>query len=351
MLFRSGVSILSGAASSSLRSFNGLIEIWGYGGAAGSMGSELLAAEVLTQGSGAISVIGTSDSLAVGLKVASTSRIEAAGTGTVHVEGAGGGVPQPTITFSGLAASTPSPYTESGLRFTSASNFSNQFPQQMVGSTATSGFVDVTTVDGQLFSVQSMRLSETKGSIGPRSVTFTGTRLDGGTVQHTYTTDSKFEAETVVLSGFSGLTNFRFTFNETTWDDLQWSYSAPLDVSFGLAEVRAASGDVSIAAARLELTNVLTLNVPNTVELWQSITGSGGLVKAGSGTVRVSSQAKYTGLTKVVSGLLKVDGSLAGSVTADGPGQVSGVGLVSGVLETSGTGSILPGGIDRKSTR
>ena len=153
-----GVSILSGAASSSLRSFNGLIEIWGYGGAAGSMGSELLAAEVLTQGSGAISVIGTSDSLAVGLKVASTSRIEAAGTGTVHVEGAGGGVPQPTITFSGLAASTPSPYTESGLRFTSASNFSNQFPQQMVGSTATSGFVDVTTVDGQLFSVQSMKI-------------------------------------------------------------------------------------------------------------------------------------------------------------------------------------------------
>jgi autotransporter-associated beta strand protein len=177
------------------------------------------------------------------------------------------------------------------------------------------------------------------------SVTFTGTRLDGGTVQQTYTTDSKFEAETVVLSGFSGLTSFRFTFNETTWDDLQWSYSAPLDVSFGLAEVRAASGNVSIAASRLELTNVLTLSVPNTVELWQSITGSGGLVKAGSGTVRVSSQAKYTGLTKVVSGLLKVDGSLAGSVTADGPGKVSGVGLVSGVLETSGTGSLLPGGI------
>ncbi|MFY8057247.1 MAG: hypothetical protein ACOVRM_05865, partial [Planctomycetaceae bacterium] len=159
----------------------------------------------------------------------------------------------------------------------------------MVGSTATSGFVDVTTVDGQLFAVQSMRLSETNGSIGPRSVTFTGTLPSGGTVQQTYTTDSKFDAETVVLNGFSELTSFRFTFNETTWDDLQWSSSAPLDVSFGVAELRAASGAVSLAASRLEMTDVLTLNVPNTLELGQSITGSGGLLKAGAGTVWVSS--------------------------------------------------------------
>ncbi|MFY8057246.1 MAG: hypothetical protein ACOVRM_05860, partial [Planctomycetaceae bacterium] len=79
-----GVSILSGAIPSSLRSFNGLIEIWGSGGAAGSMGSELIGAEVQTQGSGSISVSGTSASLAVGLKIGSNSRIEATGTGTVH---------------------------------------------------------------------------------------------------------------------------------------------------------------------------------------------------------------------------------------------------------------------------
>ncbi|CAD5277914.1 conserved exported hypothetical protein [Bosea sp. 62] len=72
-----------------------------------------------------------------------------------------------------------------------------------------------------------------------------------------------------------------------------------------------------------------------------TITGTGGVTKAGTGTLTLSGANTYTGSTKVSSGKLVVNGSLASTVTLDG-GTLGGSGTIAGVSVASGA-TVAPG--------
>ncbi len=72
-----------------------------------------------------------------------------------------------------------------------------------------------------------------------------------------------------------------------------------------------------------------------------AITGSGQLIKDGSGTVALAATDSYTGTTTINAGTLEVDGSLAGSVTVAATATLDGTGTVGG--NVSGAGTVSPG--------
>ena len=72
-----------------------------------------------------------------------------------------------------------------------------------------------------------------------------------------------------------------------------------------------------------------------------SITGTGGVTKTGTGTLTLTGTNTYTGSTKLSSGKLVVNGSLASSVTLDG-GTLGGSGTVGEVSVGSGA-TVAPG--------
>ncbi|GAU86300.1 extracellular serine protease precursor [Bosea sp. BIWAKO-01] len=72
-----------------------------------------------------------------------------------------------------------------------------------------------------------------------------------------------------------------------------------------------------------------------------SITGSGGLTKAGAGTLTLSGASSYAGSTQVQAGKLVVNGSLASAVTLAG-GTLGGSGTV-GAISVGGGATVAPG--------
>ena len=69
------------------------------------------------------------------------------------------------------------------------------------------------------------------------------------------------------------------------------------------------------------------------------VSGSGGLVKVGSGTLILSAANTYVGPTTVAAGRLEVDGSLASPITVTGGGVLCGAGSLASVVV--GTGGFL----------
>ncbi|MFM7835914.1 MAG: hypothetical protein ACKPJD_29320, partial [Planctomycetaceae bacterium] len=215
----------------------------------------------------------------------------------------------------------------------------------MVGSTVNTGFVDVTSVDGLAFSVASLDVSEINGGIGSKAITFTGFLRTGGTVQQTYTTNTTFGRDTVSLNGFSNLSKFRFTFDQTTWDDIKFSFESDGEISFGAASLRASSGLIVLDTGRVRLGQTLTVDV-GSQQIWaQEFTGSGSILKKGGGTLRLTGSSSSTGVMKVQQGVLQVDGSLVSAATAEGPGTLAGSGTIQGATEIQAGAVLSPGGV------
>jgi len=72
------------------------------------------------------------------------------------------------------------------------------------------------------------------------------------------------------------------------------------------------------------------------------LSGSGGLIKVGSGTVTVTGSNSFSGATSVGAGTLVVNGSIAGNVTVATGGTLKGTGTVGGLVVNNG-GTIAPG--------
>jgi len=341
-----GIRIKSGAQSSSFTAENGGITLQGTGGAGGgSVGLQLDGGLIQTQGTGNISITGTSRSAGVGTSIGDGAAIEANGSGSVTIDGVGVTSGQNNITFSQLTKVTPSPYLEGGLKFESAASFDANFPQSMVGSTAESGFVDVTSVDGLAFGVASLDVSEINGGIGPKTITFTGYLRTGGTVQQSYTTNSTFGRDTVTLSGFNNLSKFRFTFDRTTWDDIAFSFESDGEISFGAASLRSTTGTIVLDTSRVRLGQTLTVDT-GAVLVWPlEFTGTGAILKKGAGTLRLTGSSSNTGTMKVQQGVLQIDGSVVCAVLAEGSGILAGSGSLQGAVEVSGGGFLSPGGV------
>ncbi|MGV2340542.1 MAG UNVERIFIED_CONTAM: hypothetical protein LVR18_43330 [Planctomycetaceae bacterium] len=211
--------------------------------------------------------------------------------GSISISGTGTVAPTATVTFDGLSGTTASPWIEDGLRFESAAAFKGNFPQGMVGSTAASGFVDVTSTDGRAFNVFSLDVSENNGGINSRTIVFTGFPVTGGIIQQSFTTDSKFARDNVVLVGFTNLSKLRYTFDSTTWDDIKFSFVDEASVRFGNAAVCAVSGNVQFNTSRVSLFGTLTVDVGSDVVWTQEFTGPGLLSKIGAGSLTLSGAA------------------------------------------------------------
>ncbi|HVJ01614.1 MAG TPA: autotransporter-associated beta strand repeat-containing protein [Sphingomonas sp.] len=149
------------------------------------------------------------------------------------------------------------------------------------------------------------------------------------------------------LYGFTGTTlinggSVRFTgqLEEDTQIDLQ---SGTLDLSGvqggeqTIGELAGGTqGTVALGSSQL------TVNQSSNTSFSGSITGTGGLVKEGSGTLNLTGTSSYSGDTEVTGGTLKVNGALPNSTVVVQPGgTLGGNGLIGG-LEMGG-GTVAPG--------
>ncbi|MFH0295770.1 autotransporter domain-containing protein [Bradyrhizobium sp. 31Argb] len=99
----------------------------------------------------------------------------------------------------------------------------------------------------------------------------------------------------------------------------------------------AGAGQVALGSA------ALTAGNDNTSTVFSgAITGSGGLVKSGSGTFSLTGASTYTGPTNVNAGVLGVDGSLISPVSVNAGGMLVGNGTIGGLSAASG-GVVAPG--------
>lgn len=91
----------------------------------------------------------------------------------------------------------------------------------------------------------------------------------------------------------------------------------------------AGSGNIDLGSA------VLTVNSTDSTSYSGVLSGSGRLIKSGTGTLTLGGANSYTGSTTINGGLLVVNGSLAGTVTIGANGRIGGSGKT-GSLSVSG---------------
>src|SRR5262249_10318122 len=78
--------------------------------------------------------------------------------------------------------------------------------------------------------------------------------------------------------------------------------------------------------------NTLAVGTANSTTFAGSITGDGGLVKQGTGTLTLSGASTYLGGTTVNAGKLVVNGSLVSTVTINSGGMLGGTGTIGGLV-------------------
>lgn len=81
----------------------------------------------------------------------------------------------------------------------------------------------------------------------------------------------------------------------------------------------------------------------NTATVSGAISGTGGLTKAGAGTLVLSGTNTYSGGTAVNAGTLSVNGSLASGVTVNAGGILGGNGAINGAVNAASGGVLAPG--------
>ena len=131
-----------------------------------------------------------------------------------------------------------------------------------------------------------------------------GTTIQGGLIN--FSTLGNFGTGTITLNG----------------GGLQWANGSTTDVSSRL--VLAASGGTFDTNG-------------TTVTFASGLSGSGGLIKQGLGTLNLAGANTYTGPTSVSGGTLAVNGSLTSSVTVGPDGTLGGSGTIFGAVSVAGT--------------
>jgi uncharacterized protein with beta-barrel porin domain len=157
--------------------------------------------------------------------------------------------------------------------------------------------------------------------------------------------DAGAGTNTLILAGTgAGQVGPTANFDTATIASGTWTLTAPLAPANGTTVAVGATG---IGTANLWSS---TINDLGTVVFNQStagtfagtLTGSGQLVKSGTGSLTLGSQGGFTGATSITAGQLVLTGAMPSTITVGSGGTLSGNGRSAGVVVQSG-GTISPG--------
>ena len=98
-----------------------------------------------------------------------------------------------------------------------------------------------------------------------------------------------------------------------------------------VASLSGSGGTISLGASTLTVAETSNTSVAAV------ITGTGGLVKQGTGTLNLTGANTYTGPTSVSGGRLAINGSITSNVTVGSGGNLGGAGTITGNVNMSGT--------------
>lgn len=257
----------------------------------------------------------------------------AAGLGTGTVSIAVGG--QVSYWLSdGNPRTVANPFSLSGgtLFTTDGSNtYSGQVTLASGSSTIASQYEDTITLSG--------------GRVGAGNLLFTQTGNSGGSAAPTFVlSGTGANTGTVRVSGSSG-----GGFTKLQLANVNALQAATLDLAtgdVGTVEFTAA-GTNTYALGGLQGTRNLAIGVQSltvggngqSTAFSGNLSGSGALTKLGAGNLQLSGANTFTGLTSVSAGGLRLNGSIAGSLSVASIASLSGTGTVGGNATVTGTHS------------
>jgi autotransporter-associated beta strand protein len=140
-------------------------------------------------------------------------------------------------------------------------------------------------------------------------------------------------------------------FQDTTLD--YNNYGASLQFGAGASQVNSATFGGLEGAQNLALANAGTSGGGVTLTVGGDgddttysgvLSGGGGIVKIGTGTLTLTGTCTYSGTTSVASGVLSVIGSLASPVSVATGGTLAGAGSVGGAASVASGGTLAPAG-------
>ena len=149
------------------------------------------------------------------------------------------------------------------------------------------------------------------------------------TAVNTYAGITTISAGTLALSGAGSIANSSGVIDNATFDISATTAGAAIKNLSG-------AGIVTLGSRTLTLTNA-------SGTFAGAIGGNGGLVKQGAGLFELSGVNTYAGPTTVAGGNLRVNGSVASSVTVQTGATLSGIGSVGGLVTVQSGGTLSAG--------
>ena len=197
---------------------------------------------------------------------------------------------------------------------------------------------DTLNLSGTIAGTRGLHLTSGSGTLtfsGSTANTYTGTTIVDGTLVLDKTGSNQAIASSIVIDGEVRLARDEQIANHRT---IQVNTGGLLNLNgfMELLAIVSGTGAIDLGAGQLILTNH-----PYNEAFTGIISGTGNLIKNGTGTYRLLGENTYTGITRINQGVVQIDGSQPGSnVEVFAPGGLAGSGRTGAIICT---GTIAPG--------
>ena len=170
------------------------------------------------------------------------------------------------------------------------------------------------------------------------TVTLSGGSIDNGTLTSATAFDLRSGSIGASLAGAIGLS--KSTLGTVILSGAN-SYTGSTVISGGTLQVGNGGTTGSLGSGAVLNNGTLAFNRADSLIVANAISGSGGLVQAGAGSVNLTGPNSYTGPTSVLSGQLSINGSIASNTVVAEAGTLGGNGTITGAVTVNG--AIAPG--------